>query len=401
MKFSYTAINKEGNKYTSTLEAADKSAFYQEFKKTGDTLVSVAEAKSASFNIQFNFLTRIKTLDKITFARNIGNMLDAGLSLSRSINVIERQSTNIKMQEICRSLNASIASGKTLHESLAAHPKVFSKLFISMVKAGEESGNLVESLKHVSSQMEKSFLLNKKVKGAMMYPSVILSVMVLIGVLMLIYVVPGLTKTFVDLKVELPTSTKIVLGISSFLQNYYILAFLMLVGAIFGVIYGLKTEIGKKIFDTVILRIPVISGIVKESNSARTTRTLSSLLSAGVDLLQAVKITGEVMQNVLYKDVLKRTEAVVEKGEPLSTIFEQETRLYPIFVSEMISVGEETGKLATMLIGVATFYENEVEQKTKDLSTIIEPVLMVIIGASVGFFAVSMITPMYSVMNNL
>jgi type IV pilus assembly protein PilC len=401
MKFSYTAINKEGNKYTSILEAADKSSFYNEFKKSGDTLVSLNEAQSHRFNIQFNFLTRIKTIDKITFARNIGNMLDAGLSLSRSINVIERQSSNVKMQEVCRAINSSISAGKSFHESLAAHPKVFSQLFISMVKAGEESGNLVESLKHVSSQMEKSFLLNKKIKGAMMYPSVILTVMVLIGVLMLIYVVPGLTKTFVDLKVKLPTSTRIVLGISSFLQHYYILAFFMAVGGVTGFIYGLKTKVGKAMFDTVILRLPVISGIVKESNSARTTRTLSSLLAAGVDLLQAVKITGDVMQNVLYKEVLHRTEAVVEKGEPLSTIFEQETRLYPIFVSEMISVGEETGKLATMLIGVATFYENEVEQKTKDLSTIVEPVLMVIIGAAVGFFAVSMITPMYSVMNNL
>lgn len=401
MKFSYTAINKDGNKYTATMEAGDKSVFYQEFKKSGDTLVSVSEAKKKKINLEFNFLSRIKTIDKITFAQNIGNMLEAGLSLSRSINVIERQNSNIKMQEVCRAVNSSIASGKSFHESLAAHPKVFSQLFISMVKAGEESGNLIESLKHVSSQMEKSFLLNKKIKGAMMYPSVIIGVMILIAILMLIYVVPGLTKTFVDLKVELPTSTKIILGISSFLQNYYILAFFIIIGVVLGLIYGLKTKIGKLTFDTLILRVPVISGIVKESNSARTTRTLSSLLSAGVDLLQAVKITEEVMQNVLYKDVLARTELVVEKGEPLSTIFEKETRLYPVFVSEMISVGEETGKLSTMLIGVANFYENEVEQKTKDLSTIIEPVLMVIIGGAVGFFAVSMITPMYSVMNNL
>lgn len=399
MKFEYTAINKEGKKYSNTMEATDKSTFYQEFRKVGDTLLDVEEAKGKrAFSISFS---RIKQIDKITFARNIGNMLEAGLSLSRAINVIERQVTNPKMQATCRALTVSIAAGKSFNESLAMHPKIFSTLMVSMVKAGEESGNLAESLRHVSLQMEKSYLLKKKVKGAMMYPGVIITVMILIGILMMIYVVPGLTKTFTELKVDLPTSTKIILGISSFLEHYYVFAFLGIIALVIGFLYAIKTKPGKRIFDSVVLRLPVIAPIIKEANSAHTTRTLSSLLSSGVDLLQAVKITGEVLQNTYYKDVLKQTEAVVEKGEPLSTVFNKETRLYPVFVGEMVSVGEETGKLATMLIGVATFYENEVEQKTKDLSTIIEPMLMVFIGGAVGFFAVSMITPMYSVMNNL
>lgn len=401
MKFAFTAINKEGNKYTNTMEVSDKSAFYQEFRKTGDVLVSVKDAKDKKAFGQITLFSRIKTIDKITFARNIGNMLEAGLSLSRAISVIERQTTKPKMQSVCRSLNSSIAAGKTFYEALLLHPKVFSTLFTSMVRAGEESGNLIESLKHVSSQMEKSYLLNKKVRGAMMYPSVIICVMILIGILMMIFVVPGLTKTFADLKVKLPASTQFILGLSSFLQHYYVLAFGLIIAGVFGFIYALKTKVGKRTFDFIVLHLPIVAPIVKESNSARTTRTLSSLLSAGVDLLQAVKITGEVLQNTYYKNVMIETQKVVEKGEPLSTIFNREKKLYPVFVGEMVSVGEETGKLATMLIGVATFYENEVEQKTKDLSTIVEPFLMVIIGGAVGFFAVSMITPMYSVMNNL
>lgn len=401
MKYTYVAINKEGTKYTNIMDVADKSVFYQEFRKIGDTLVSVDLAKDNKGVMQIGFLNRIKMIDKIVFARNIGNMLEAGLSLSRAINVIERQVTNPKMQAACRALNISISSGKTFHESLAAHPKIFSTLFISMAKAGEESGTLAESLHHVSVQMEKNYQLGKKVKGAMMYPGVIMTVMFLIGILMMIFVVPSLTKTFVELKVELPTSTKIILGISSFLEHNYVWAFLGMIVLIIAFIYGVKTRIGKRMLDFTVLRIPVISPILKESNSARTTRTLSSLLSSGVDLLQAVKITGEVLQNTYYKDVMVRTEKVVEKGEPLSTIFAQETKLYPVFVGEMVSVGEETGKLASMLLGVATFYETEVEQKTKDLSTIVEPILMVIIGSAVGFFAISMITPMYSVMNNL
>jgi type IV pilus assembly protein PilC len=400
MKYAYTAINKDGTKYTGSMDVADKGVFYSEFKKTGDVLVTVKEAKKRG-TIDLGFLSRIKTMDKIVFARNVGNMLEAGLSLSRAISVIEKQSTNPKMAETCRAINAAIASGKSFNEALASRPKVFSKLFISMVKAGEESGNMNESLKHVSSQMEKSYLLKKKVKGAMMYPGVILSVMVLIAILMMIYVVPTLTKTFTDLKVTLPASTRLVLGLSSFMQHHFVIGFIGLIALIVAFVYALKTRVGKKAFDAFVLHVPVVSTIVKESNSAYTTRTLSSLLSAGVDLLQAVHITEDVVQNSYFKNVLVRASTVVEKGGALASVFAEERKLYPVFVSEMISVGEETGKLASMLMGVATFYENEVEQKTKDLSTIIEPFLMVIIGACVGFFAVSMITPMYSVMNNL
>jgi type II secretory pathway component PulF len=185
------------------------------------------------------------------------------------------------------------------------------------------------------------------------------------------------------------------------MQHHFVIGFIGLIALIVAFVYALKTRVGKKAFDAFVLHVPVVSTIVKESNSAYTTRTLSSLLSAGVDLLQAVHITEDVVQNSYFKNVLVRASTVVEKGGALASVFAEERKLYPVFVSEMISVGEETGKLASMLMGVATFYENEVEQKTKDLSTIIEPFLMVIIGACVGFFAVSMITPMYSVMNNL
>ncbi|MES3005698.1 MAG: type II secretion system F family protein [Patescibacteria group bacterium] len=404
MKFSYTAKKASGEEYKSIIEAADKSDFFHELRKMGDTPIAFSEAKeSRGFNIEINldFLKRVKPMDKIIFARNISGMLDAGLSLSRALSVIERQTKNKKLKEIYKNINAGISGGKTFHESLATEPKVFSTLFISMVKAGEEGGTLAESLKHLASQMEKTYQIQKKVKGAMIYPGVILAVMVLIGVLMMVVVVPNLAKTFKELKTPLPTSTKIVIGLSDFASNHYILLILIIAALGAAFYYGIRTRIGKKILDFTSIRIPIIGTIIKESNSAQTTRTLSSLLSSGVDLVTAVHITGEVMQNFYYKEVLMRTEKIVEIGSPLSTIFVQEEKLYPIFVGEMMSVGEETGKLSSMLMGVASFYENEVEQKTKDMSTIVEPFLMVMIGAGVGFFAISMITPMYSVMNNI
>ncbi len=403
MKFTYTAKKPDGTTHTGVIEAVDRSQFFNEFKKTEEQLVTVKEESASklsklNFKISFN---RIKILDKIVFARNLSGMLEAGLSLSRAITVSERQTRNPKLKQIFTDLNTNVSSGKTFNEALSAHADIFPPLFTSMVKAGEESGNLAESLKQVANQMEKNYLIQKKVKGAMIYPGIILTVMAIIGVLMMIFVVPRLTKTFKDLKTDLPASTKFVIWLSDFLSNHYIFGIGIIISAIAVLYYASKTTGGKRVIDYCILKIPVISTIIKESNSARTARTLSSLLSAGVDLLVAIKITGEVLQNSLYKKVLSDTEKVIEKGQPLSTVFEKEEKLYPIFVSEMINVGEETGKLATMLVGVATFYENEVEQKTKDMSTIVEPFLMVIIGLSVGFFAVSMITPMYSVMNNI
>lgn len=404
MKFSYTAKKATGEEHTAIIEAADKSAFFRELRKAGDTPIDfheVKESKGLRLEINFDFLKRIKPMDKITFARNISGMLEAGLSLSRALGVIERQTQNKKLKNVYKNLNNNINGGKTFHESLEMEPKVFSTLFVSMVKAGEEGGTLAESLKHLASQMEKTYLIQKKVKGAMMYPSVILGVMLIIGVLMMVMVVPNLAKTFADLNTDLPLSTKVIIGLSDFASNHYILLLLILAALGTGFYYAMKTTWGKKAFDFASIRIPIVGTIIKESNSARTARTLSSLLSSGVDLVTSVRITGEVMQNSYYKNVLQRTEKIVEKGEPISTVFVQEEKLYPIFVGEMMSVGEETGKLASMLMGVASFYENEVEQKTKDMSTIIEPFLMVIIGAGVGFFAVSMITPMYSVMNNI
>lgn len=406
MKFSYTAINKDGQKYTSVMESQDKANFYTDFKKLGDTLVSVKETggsggKKFGLSMNIALFDRVKMLDKIIFARNLGNMLEAGLSLSRAISVAQRQTTNAKLKKTYVELNDAISSGKSFHEALQQHPKIFSDLFVAMTKVGEEGGNLADTLKQVANQMEKSYMLQRKIKGAMMYPSIIIAVMIVIAVLMMIFVVPGLTKTFRDLKVQLPTSTKVVIAVSDFVSNHYILAFALMIGAFFTFLFASKTKSGKRVIDFISLHMPVIGTIIKEGNSAQTSRTLASLLQSGVDLLLAVKITGDVLQNAYYKDVLKRSEAVVEKGDPLSTIFTKETKLFPIFVGEMMSVGEETGRMAPMLVGVANFYENEVEQKTKDLSTIIEPILMVFIGASVGFFAISMIKPIYSVMNNI
>lgn len=348
-----------------------------------------------------SFLSRVKANDKILLAKNLATMIKAGLPLTRALSVIERQSRNTKFKMIVNKLGADVSRGEALSVAMEKHPKVFSRLFVSMVKAGEESGSLASSLLSVGNQLEKAHLLTKKIRGAMLYPGIILTVMIGIAILMLIYVVPTLTDVFKDLNVELPLSTRIIVFLSDFLKNHFIIVFIILVFIGVAISYLLKTSAGRQTYHSLLLHLPIISGITKETNSARTARTISSLLSAGVDFLIAIKITGDVVQNVFYKDVLRRAEIQIEKGKPISEVFLAEEWLYPAFVGEMASIGEETGQLGQMFENVATFYENEVEQKTKDISTIIEPFLMVIIGIGVGIFAVSMLSPIYSLVDTL
>ena len=403
-KFNFKAIKPSGETYEASRESADKFSLYREVKNEGDAVVDVSEAKTGRNILISTVLAvfgRVTTHEKVVFAKNLGAMLGAGLSLSRALSIIERQTKNKGLKKIAASLNESVSRGKTLSEAMKDHPHVFSKLLVSMVGAGEESGSLAESLTIVSVQMDNMYKLQRKVKGAMLYPAVIIVVMFIIGILMLIYVIPGLTKTFKEVNVELPMSTKAVIFISDFLGNNAVTAFMGIVLAV-GILYGwTRTKKGKRFLDFLTLHLPIISGIIKETNSARTSRTLSSLLSAGVPVAQALSITGDVIQNSYYKEVLKESEESVEKGDSISGVFVKNDRLYPIFVGEMINVGEETGNMSKMLMEVALFYENEVSQKTKDMSTIIEPFLMVFIGAVVGLFAISMITPMYSIMNNI
>lgn len=404
MRFKYKAIKPTGESYEAFSEAADRFALYRNLKATGENVIYAEEVKSHPFFKGFSLdwiCSRVGTHDKVIFARNLGAMVEAGLSISRALAVMEKETKNRKLKKVFASLNESVRKGKSLNEALKDFPEVFSPLFVSMVASGEESGGLPKSLRVLSNQMEAVYLLERKVKGAMIYPAIILSIMVIIAALMLIYVVPTLTATFKELNVELPLSTQIMIFMSDFLKNHTFVAILSAFLIISGFYLFSRSAFGRRFYHSAVLKFPIIGLIVRETNVARTARTLSSLLGAGVNVISAFQITEDVVQNIYYKKVLALAKESIKKGEPVAQIFEEHDKLYPTFVAEMVSIGEETGKLGEMLEGVATFYENEVEQRTKDMSTVIEPFLMVVIGAAVGFFALSMILPMYSLVNTI
>jgi type IV pilus assembly protein PilC len=404
MIFLYKAKSKNGEIFENVMESDNRFSLARELRSRGHIPLSISEKKEnilGKFSVFKSLFSKVSVLELMIFTKNLSGMLSAGLSLSRALSVLQKQTKNEFFEKILNSIAEEINSGGTLSSSLEKFPKIFSKLFVSMARAGEESGNLANSLSEVGISLEKSYALTKKIKGALVYPAVIASAMVVIGILMFAFVVPTLAKTFKDLGVALPASTKFIVALGNFFSNYLILSFVLLIGIVVGIVYLFKANFMKKYIDLFILKIPIVGNLAKQLNTARTARTMSSLLLSGVSITRAIEVTQDVVQNVYYKKVLDQAKTAVEKGTPFSEAFKANANLYPVMMSEMVQVGEETGKLPGMLLDVALFYEEEIENKTKNISTIIEPVLMVLVGGAVGFFAISMITPLYSVMNNI
>lgn len=406
-KFTYTGETATGEKVEKTVEATDRFAVYEIARKDGNSVANISEGNTFSYQKYFDmekinyFLSRVKQDELVMMTRNLGSMLVAGLPLTRALSVIERQSTNPRMKGVMKSIQARITKGDPFNEALGEFPKTFDDLYVAMVRAGEESGGLADALQILSIQMERSSSLKKKIKGAMIYPTIVLIVMVGIGILMMLYVMPAITDTFKNLGADLPTTTRVLIAASDFMNEHTLATLAGMFGSVFSFILALRTKLGKRIVSFLVVRLPIIGKIAKEANAARMARTLSSLLSSGVDVLRALSITKDVVQNYYYKLILAEAAVRVEKGLALSETFIERKDLYPILVGEMIAVGEETGQISNMLLELAVFYENEVEHKTKDLSTIIEPLLMVVIGGTVGFFALAMIAPIYSIADNI
>lgn len=403
-RFIYTAEKNDGEVYKRTAEASDRFELYSTIRREGGHLLHLEEDKSDkwwSFQYWNARIGSVSEQDKVLFARNVSSMLSAGLPLTRALSVIERQTKGARFKNILEQVGDEVRHGSTMHDALAQFPLVFSSLLVAMVRAGEEGGDLPTALQLAADQSERMLLLKKKVKGAMIYPAIILVAICVIAVLLMTQVVPTLAATFEQMHAKLPAPTRVVIGISNFLTGYPIIALVGFAVVVIGSVAFLRTRKGKRFKDYMLLHLPAIGEINRELNAARTARTLASLLSAGVDVVTALTITQDIVQNENYKQVIAAAGNGIAQGEPLSKFFVRASHLYPVFVGEMIAVGEETGQVPEMLKRVGAYYEEEVDRKTKDMSAIIEPVLMLLIGAVVGFFAISMISPIYSITSNI
>ncbi|MDR3558999.1 MAG: type II secretion system F family protein [Candidatus Pacebacteria bacterium] len=405
MKVFYSAKSFSGETKSGEMEIKDERDLAMQLRADGYILTSFKELKSnkeKTGRIKFmNRFIRISLTDKLMFTRNLSVMVSSGLPLSKALKNIALQTKKKKFASILNKVYDEIQAGNSLADGLKEYPGIFNDLFVNMIRVGEASGNLDEVLDILAIQLEKEHDLISKIKGALTYPAVILVAMFGIGIIMLTYVLPKILGVFAGMNVELPESTKVVIAISDFLRFHSILAISLFVGVIVFLKFYFMTESGKKTLGFLAINTPLVSNMVIKINCARFARIYSSLLKSGVSVVESLRIISDTLNNYYYHNAFLDGMDKVQKGIPLSDVIAKNTKIFPVLVSQMIQVGEETGKTDMVLLKLAEFYEAEVDQLSKNMSSIIEPVLMIVIGSAVGFFAVSMLEPMYSIMNQI
>jgi type IV pilus assembly protein PilC len=402
MEFTYSAITKTGQRQAGVIQAPSLTAAGHLLKEQGLLPTTMDEKKSAeSFDFLKNFAP-INLREKITFIENLSIMLRSGIPVSRCLTILVKQTKNARFKNILSIVANQVEAGKGLGEALAEYPKVFSNIFVSMIKVGEMSGNLDKSLEYLGTQLQREADLKSKVKGAMMYPAVILVAIAIIGVLMSIFVLPNLTSMFKDMPgANLPVMTKIIIAISDFMSSHAIIAIGGMIGAVFLVVTLYKTPPGKRVTHIAMVHMPVISPIVKKINLARFSRILSSLLKSGISIVESLQVVSDSISNIPYKELVAKTSVDVKLGKPLTEALQKEPGLFPDLVIQMIEVGEESGSLESILEQLAAHYEEDVDSTMKNLSSIIEPLLLLVIGGVVGVLAVALISPIYNISQNI
>src|SRR3989344_4002960 len=389
--YFYTAITATGEKVSGSEVAQDERTLANILREKGYLLTTATTEQAKKKVLSFGpFLDRFhpaSLTDKLLFTRNLQVMVAAGVPLPKALDILSAQTESKSFRKVLLEIKKEVVEGQSLSDSMGNYPAIFSELFTNMIKVGEESGTLEQVLQQLTLQLERSHELRSKVLGALMYPSV------------LIAVIPQLAATFRELEVPLPLATSIVIGLGTFLSNFWYIAFPALFGFLVLAFRLTKTKVGKRAFDAFILKAPLFGGITQKMNAALMTRTLSSLITSGVPIVRSLEITSKVLGNIYFQDSLEVSAQRVGKGEKLSAALKSYGHLYPVVVVQMVEVGEETGETGNILAKLAEFYKEGVTQVTKNLTSIIEPILMLIIGATVGFFAISMIQPMYGMLS--
>ncbi|MEK7664497.1 MAG: type II secretion system F family protein [Patescibacteria group bacterium] len=396
--YLYTAKSFDGKDETGILNAPNEYELARILRSKGTVLIrAVLEDEKRKFSLNFSFsLFPVPLTEKLLLIRNLGVMFSTGLSLVKSFEVLSQQTKNLRLKAALSDIKVRINKGENLSDSLSKHPNIFSDLFVNMIKVGEESGTLDEVFQILSLQLQKEHELKSKIKNAMIYPVIILLVMFIVGIVMVVFVIPNLNIFFKSLNVEVPIYTRILISTGEFLAKkwYIVFLFIFLFAAAFYLL--MKTRFGKRAIDSALLNLPVISPIIKKNNSAFLIRSLSSMVAAGVPLIRSLEIASKTVNNHYFKDAAIDAEEKIKKGWKLSNALKLHQDIFPFGVTEMVEVGEETGKSSSILKKLADFYEQEAISAVERLSILIEPILIIVLGLGVGIFAFSIIQPMYS-----
>ena len=403
MLIKYTARDKAGNLITGEEETESKEALASKLKNKGLLLTSAESMSNADFKQKLeNFIQKLKRIgtipleERMFFTQNLQIMLHSGISLSQAIGTLVEQTDNEKFKYILKDVQQNIEKGVSFSVSLEKHKKIFTELYINMIKAGEASGQLENTLLQLKIQMKKDHDLISKIKGAMTYPIIVIIAMVGVIITVITFVIPKLTDLFEGANVELPLPTRILIAVSNFVVNHGLWLLFGFIILAFAFYKAIKTGQGKKLWHKFLLIAPILGPIIKKINLARFSRTISSLLKTEIPIVESFQITSKTLGNYYYQEIMKNAAELLKKGVSVTQALKDNEKLFPPIVTQMISVGEESGSLDSILENLAVFYEEEVTDVMNNLSSIIEPVLILLLGLGVGAIAVSVIMPMYS-----
>jgi type IV pilus assembly protein PilC len=397
--YAYSAINAEGIASAGEIHAPDLDAAREQLRIRGLLAERLNELPASGEESVRTAFKKVKPKTLQIFSRQFATMIEAGLNVVSSLVILEEQTDDEYFSHVVKELRADVEGGLLLSQAMARHPKIFSRLYVSMVEAGEAAGILDQVLDRVAFQIEKDTQIRRRVKGAMMYPTMVMifATCVLVGLLM--FLVPVFVKIFGQLGGKLPTLTQYVVGASNFLRHDWYIIFPVVFAGIWGIRRFKRTDQGRRIWDRIKLKIPMrIGETVLKVTMARFSRTLSTLVAAGVDIIKALEITGQTAGNWVVEDALAGVRSKVHQGIPIAQPL-IENDVFPPMVSQMVKIGEETGELEKMLSKIADFYEDEVDSAIQTLTSIIEPLMMIMVGAMVGVIVISMYLPMFKMLS--
>lgn len=405
MLFKYKVINKDGGELEGSLEAANRELAISSLQRREYVIVSVAETTDDQGKSFKDYLTldiklfkeKVKEKDIVIFSRQIATMFEAGVQALKSFRLLAAESDSIALREVLTSLSDDLQSGTSLYKAFSKHERVFSKFYVNLVKAGEEAGKLSETFLYLADYMERSYELKQKTKKALTYPAFVIATFIIIMTIMVIFVIPKMAEMLAQQGQALPLFTKIILGISNAITGYWYI----LVPAITGVVIVAKrwadTPEGAAYMDGVKLKIPVISNTYQKIFLARLADNLNTMLSSGVSIVNALEITAEVVDNYVYEQLILRVSEKVQNGSALSQALMEENGQIPNIMIQMVKIGEETGELGYMLKNLSRFYKQEVERAIDSMVAMIEPIMILGLGAGVGILLSSVMMPMYNV----
>lgn len=395
MKFLYQARNKTGDFKKGTVTAANQSKAEQLLTDNGLIIISLKEEKESIYN-KFDLITnRVGYKDLVLFSRQFSTLVGARVPIVQSLRILESQVSNKGLVAITKNLVQSVESGDSLSNALAKHPTVFGNIYVSLVRSGEASGKVAESLAYLADQLEKDYDLRSRVKSAMTYPAFVLSALVLVGILMFKFVLPNLVSVLKEQNAELPFVSKILIQFTDFFQVFWWMVILGIIGLAVGVRYYIQTTSGRYEWDKFIMHLPVIGIILEKIYLARFARNLATLVAGGIPIIQALRIISDIINNVVYRDILLEVAQQVTNGKSIGESLSKYSQ-FPPLVTQMVRVGEQTAQLDSILLKLATFYEKEVDAKVGMLSSLLEPIIMLILGLGVGVLVAGVLLPIYN-----